>query len=153
MNQDIAIEHSTGGRDLTRIRNLRYEILRKPLGMPFSGTLFPGDDSESTIHLLAVTQDELVGVASLLVGDSNAIQLRGMAVSHRLQRRGVGHQIVEAAKQIATEANKSLWCNARLSAIGFYEREAWVQSGEMFDIPIVGPHIVMKWDTFEKNKV
>ncbi len=153
MNQDISIEQSLGGRDLARIRNLRYEILRKPLGLPFSGTLFPGDDSESTIHLLAVARKELVGVASLLVDDTATIQLRGMAVVPHLQRRGVGHQIVEASKQIAIERNKTLWCNARFSAIGFYEREGWVQSGETFDIPILGPHIVMKWGGFEKSCV
>jgi GNAT superfamily N-acetyltransferase len=153
MNQDILIEQSTGGRDLARVRNLRYEILRKPLGMPFSGTLFPGDDSESTIHLLASTQSQLVGVASLLIDDSSEIQLRGMAVALEMQRQGVGRKIVDAAKQIARERIKSLWCNARFLSIGFYEREGWVQCGDFFDIPTIGPHTVMKWAGNQENNV
>lgn len=153
MNEDIVIEPSLGGRDLAQIRNLRYEILRKPLGMPFSETLFPEDEYESTIHLLALAHKELVGVASLLVDDSDSIQLRGMAVAHALQRFGVGQRIVEAATKIATEKNKSLWCKSRFAAIGFYERQGWSQFGDLFDIPIVGPHIVMKWSGIGKNNV
>ena len=160
MNSDITIQLSYGDRDLARIRELRYEVLRKPLGMPFSSTLFPGDESQSTLHLLAIRQSEvtngvasmaqMVGVASLLIEESDSIQLRGMAVAPNLQRGGVGRKIVQEAKQIAMERNRSLWCNARLAAIGFYEGQGWVVSGDFFDIPVVGKHIVMKWSGNEK---
>jgi predicted GNAT family N-acyltransferase len=159
MNPDILIEQSHGGRDLARIRNLRYEILRKPLGLPFSETLFDGDTRESTIHLLATSKKdtvhaELVGVASLLIDASSEIQLRGMAVASGMQRCGVGHEILSAAKVIALGANKTLWCKSRFQAIGFYEREGWIQSGDLFDIPVIGQHIVMKWPgNLENNSV
>ena len=54
-------------------------------------------------------------------------------------------RIVESAKNIAMRKAKNLWCNARFLAIGFYERQDWIQSGELFEVPILGPHIVMKW--------
>ena len=152
MNEDVVIQQSFGDRELARIRDLRYEILRKPLGMPISGTIFPGDEKESTIHLLALSDAELIGCASLFVDESDAVQLRGMAVASQWQRRGIGNRIVETAKEIAISKGKTLWCNARFPAIGFYERQGWIQSGPFFEIPIVGPHIVMKWTVNSKNK-
>jgi len=145
MNSDIVIQLSLGGQDLADIRNLRFEILRKPLSMPTSGTLFPGDEEESTIHILARRHAELIGCATLLIDDSPDIQLRGMAVAKEWQSHGIGQRIVESAKDMAIQKGKDLWCNARFSAIGFYERHGWNPSGEFFEVPIVGKHIVMKW--------
>ena len=152
MSQDVVIQQSFGDRELARVRSLRYAILRKPLGMLPSGTIFPGDENESTIHLIALSENELIGCASLFVDDSDAIQLRGMAVVSQWQRRGIGNRIVATAKKIAISKGKSLWCNARFPAIGFYERQGWIQSGPFFDIPIVGPHIVMKWTGNSENR-
>jgi GNAT superfamily N-acetyltransferase len=151
MNKDIVIQLATGAQDLANIRRLRYEILRKPLAMPTSGSHFPGDENESTVHVLALHNAELIGCATLFIDDSPDIQLRGMAVANDWQRNGVGQRIVESAKKIAMEKDKNLWCNARFLAIGFYERQDWIQSGEFFEVPIVGPHIVMKWMRSSRN--
>jgi predicted DCC family thiol-disulfide oxidoreductase YuxK/GNAT superfamily N-acetyltransferase len=145
MNPTIAIQQSFGGVELDRIRSLRYAILREPLGLPSSDSIFQGDDDPSTIHLLALDDAELIGCATMLASDSDAIQLRGMAVADDWQGQGIGKQIVDAAKVIAKAQHKSLWCNARFSAIGFYERLGWVQSGSLFDVPVIGSHAVMKW--------
>lgn len=153
MKEDVVIQQSFGDRELVRIRGLRYEILRKPLGMPPSGSIFPGDENESTIHLLAFSEAELIGCTSLFNDESDAIQLRGMAVASHWQRRGIGNRMVEAAKKIAISKGKTLWCNARILAIGFYEKQGWIQSGHFFEIPNVGPHIVMKWSGKSENKV
>ncbi len=151
MLKDIVIQHSFGDQDLDRIRSLRYEILRKPLGMPATGAIFPGDEDQTTLHILASTKSDLIGCATLMIGDSTAIQLRGMAVANDWQRKGVGQLIVSNAKSIAKEKSKSLWCNARFPAIGFYERLGWKQTGDFFEIPVIGPHIVMKWPGIEEN--
>ena len=153
MLKDIKIQRSVGATELVRIRALRYEILRKPLGMPASGAVFPGDEDQTTLHILAFFESDFIGCTTLMIGDSNAIQLRGMAVANHWQRSGVGQMIVSTAKSIAIEKSKSLWCNARFPAIGFYERQGWTRSGDYFDIPLVGAHIVMKWSGIEKNIV
>ena len=153
MSKDIVIQQSFGARELARIRELRYEILRKPYGIPPSGAAFPGDEDASTMHLLALSEAELIGCSTLLIDDSEAIQLRGMAVAHHWQRRGIGQRMVETAQDIATSKLKTLWCNARFSAIGFYERNGWVQSGSSFDVPGIGQHIVMNWTGNEENRV
>jgi len=151
MLKDIQIQQSMGDLELARIRNLRYEILRKPLALPSSDAVFPGDEDQNTLHILAFSNVDLIGCATLMMGDSNAIQLRGMAIANVWQRNGVGQLIVSAAKSIAIAKSKSLWCNARFPAIGFYERQGWTQSGDFFHIPVIGPHIVMKWPGIEKN--
>ena len=153
MSGDIVIQQSFGGRELARIRDLRYEILRKPHGLPASGAVFPGDEKESTLHLLALSEAELVGCSTLFIDDSDAIQLRGMAVANHWQRRGIGHKMVETAQDIATSQEKTLWCNARFSAVGFYERHGWVQFGSLFDVPGIGQHIVMNWTGKVENGV
>lgn len=153
MSEDIVIQHSFGARELARIRELRYEILRKPHGIPRSGAAFPGDEDASTMHLLAISEAELIGCSTLLIDDSDAIQLRGMAVASHWQRRGIGRRMVETAQDIASSKVKTLWCNARFSAIGFYERHGWVQSGSFFDVPGIGRHIVMNWTGNVENGV
>ncbi|MFK7789853.1 MAG: hypothetical protein AB8C95_10235, partial [Phycisphaeraceae bacterium] len=42
-----------------------------------------------------------------------------------------------------TEQPMSLWCNARTSASGYYERLCFIQHGDLFEIPDIGPHAVM----------
>ena len=36
-----------------------------------------------------------------------------------------------------------LWCNARVVALGFYERLGFVAEGPEFEIVPIGPHFVM----------
>jgi hypothetical protein len=38
---------------------------------------------------------------------------------------------------------KYLWCNARVVAVNFYEKQGLAKMGESFDIPQVGEHYVM----------
>jgi predicted GNAT family N-acyltransferase len=45
-------------------------------------------------------------------------------------------------------AGHMIWCNARLSAVRFYEKLGFETRGDEFDIPDVGPHVVM-WRTLE----
>ena len=35
------------------------------------------------------------------------------------------------------------WCNARTTAIGFYEQVDWSVETDIFDIPTAGPHVRM----------
>lgn len=146
MPTEFTIHQSTGRQELDRIHQLRYEILRKPHNLSFESAAFPGDDLESTIHILAQNGDLLIGCVTLMCDASKpSIQLRGMAVALENQKSGVGRSILETAHSIASQKKKSLWCNARFSAIGFYERNGWKTEGELFEIPVIGAHAVMAW--------
>jgi GNAT superfamily N-acetyltransferase len=68
-----------------------------------------------------------------------------MATDTTLQGTGVGRQVLLLVQEIAAERGVPLWCQARVSAMGFYEKMGWVAEGDEFEVPDVGPHYVMRW--------
>ena len=146
MIDDLKIRESFGSIDLMHVHSLRYEILRKPHDLNFESAAFPNDTLETTVHVLAVWCKMILGCVSLMPNEFiDTIQLRGMAVRTDYQGRGIGGRLLRAAHNIAVRESKSLWCNARFSAIGFYERHQWKIDGDMFDVPVIGKHAVMRW--------
>jgi predicted GNAT family N-acyltransferase len=155
--ENLRITISTGPTDLAAIYQLRYAVLRKPLGLSFESASFVEDDLDSTFHLLAWAEAnaELIGCATMhepvwtsrTAGTGGMIQLRGMAVHQRVQGVGVGRLIMHEAKRYSQGESKSLWCNARQSAVGFYEKQGFVPCSDWFDIPVIGPHLKMIWNT------
>jgi len=136
----------TDDSQVEAIHRLRFEILRKPYGLSLENAMFPEDHLASTVHIIAVNSQGLVGCATLLVPETEStIQLRGMAVASNVQGTGVGRLIVLESHVYARQIQKSLWCKARQSAIGFYQRQGWVTTGLPFEIPVFGPHIKMEW--------
>ena len=139
---------SFGGHELKHVVQLRYEILRKPLGLPASSAVFAGDEFDSTLHILAKSNGGLIGCATILPNDlEKRIQLRGMAVALDKQGLGIGKRMLDEAKAIAKERCQLLWCNARFSAIGFYESQGLVQCGPFFEIPGIGEHVAMEYQS------
>lgn len=123
------------------VLDVRHAVLRP--GRPRETAVFDGDAKPTTRHWVAVQADRVVGVASVMAATHPALdetfrwQLRGMAVLPDLQGAGVGRALVQA---IEAEVDGPLWCNARTSAIPFYERCGWTPVGEPFDIEPIGPH-------------
>jgi GNAT superfamily N-acetyltransferase len=129
---------------------LRSVVLRE--GRPFTECRFAEDGEPGSFHVGAfLTTDtggkQLVGIASWyrkdLEGESGAgWQLRGMAVAAAEQRHGVGGELLKfsEAHLRATSGVNYLWCNARVKAIGFYERHGWRAVSDAFEIAGVGPH-------------
>ena len=151
MSSNVTILVSYGRDSLERVQQFRYEILRKPYNLPTSSAIFAGDELASTAHLLAYSNEmdhsngNIVGCASILFNDTEKrAQLRGMAVAIERQRRGIGKQILDNVIVLAAAQEHALWCNARLTAVGFYEHFGWVQVGDIFDIPVIGQHVVMQ---------
>jgi ribosomal protein S18 acetylase RimI-like enzyme len=127
---------------------LRRELLRPD--RPLSESVFAGDDDEATEHWGIFLNDTLIAVASLYQEplpqspDPHAWRLRGMAVSPAFQGQGYGRQLLDRCLQsVADNGGRVLWCNARTSAVGFYQRARFKISGIEFVIPGVGPHYVM----------
>lgn len=129
-------------QDREGLIDLRWHVLRP--GRPRSSARFDGDDAPSTVHLAARgAEGRVVGCATLI--DARGMQLRGMAVDPAWQGRGVGAAIVARAQEMAAERGVELWCNARLSASGFYAACGWDPEGEIFEVPGIGPHVAMRW--------
>lgn len=128
---------------------LRHAVLRP--GRPIETARFPGDELASTKHLGAFRNGELLCIASLFEAElpdeprTAALQLRGMATDAAAQGTGLGRTLVLACADFAQQqGTQLLWCNARVSALGFYRKLGFEIVGEEFHIPDVGPHYRMK---------
>ncbi|WKK67448.1 GNAT family N-acetyltransferase [Lutimonas zeaxanthinifaciens] len=125
---------------------LRKEILRK--GMTLSHKM-PGDEDKESLHLGLFSDGELACIGSFMKNDKEIFsgvqyQLRGMATSEKAQGKGLGRLLMNKAEQILKKEGVDLiWCNARTSASGFYEKLGYKIVGEAFEVPQVGPHFVM----------
>jgi GNAT superfamily N-acetyltransferase len=119
-------------------RELRRAVLRPgwPVGSPMHG-----DDNPDAVHLAAFDEDEQV-VGSVLVLPRpyplrpelpDGWQLRGMATVPELQGRGIGSALVAAAvEQVEQRGGRLIWCDARTSAVSFYQRHGFVAEGGEF---------------------
>ena len=131
------------------IRPLRNDILRP--GLPYDTTRFEGDDDTDTFHLAAYDNEgKIVGIGSLMKApwtgapSRAAYQLRGMAVAQSHQGTGAGKAVLEALELNAQSNGADLiWCNARNTASGFYAKSGWQIVSKEFDVPGIGPHLVM----------
>ena len=123
---------------------LRASVLRP--GQPLLAARWPGDAAAEHYVAEAPSGDEIVGVASVfsapLGADGPNGQLRGMAVDPAARGAGVGLALLRAVEAAHPDG---LWCNARVSALGFYESAGWRVISEEFEISGVGPHVKMRW--------
>ena len=128
---------------------IRHEILRK--GEPIEKCIYPNDNAETTTHFGLYEKNMLVGVISIfetsnaLFSDAKQFQIRGMAVIEKYQKKGYGAALVnEAVAFLKTnEKNYTLWFNARIIAVGFYEKLGFEKIGDAFKIDTIGVHYVM----------
>ena len=122
--------------------DLRYQILRKPLGLAFTE-----DDlaSEKNDILLGCFEDDRLEACCMLTETApKTVRLRQMAVSSGLQGKGIGRVLMSFAENIARDHGyRRLTMHARKSAIGFYEKNGYkVCSDEFEEVTI--PHFVME---------
>lgn len=68
-----------------------------------------------------------------------------MAIDIPYQSHGLGSKLLEYADEILKkEKARNLWCNARQSAVKFYQKNRFKISSEVFQIEGIGPHYVME---------
>jgi GNAT superfamily N-acetyltransferase len=90
------------------------------------------DEDIHGIHFGAFKNDKMVGVVSLFQ-KGNDFQFRKLAVDTSLQKTGVGNALLQYITVYAPEnGGIRIWCNARSTAIGFYLKAGFVQTGELF---------------------
>lgn len=141
-----------------RVRPLRARVLRP--GVPEAQLVYPGDAAPGALHLAALRGDEVVGIASLNpeppppvlagaagapgAGTARAWRLRGMATAPEVRGDGCGALLLQGCfEHVRAQGGGLLWCNARLVALGFYEKLGLARIGERFEIGDIGPHYVM----------
>jgi GNAT superfamily N-acetyltransferase len=136
--------------NLERIVDLRHRLLRE--GLPRETAIFPGDELPTTLHFAATNEEgKALCCLTLLLSEwegKPAWQLRGMATEPAYQRTGIGRELVHYATRHAALSQRDIgifWCNARVTAAGFYEKLGWRRVSEEFVIPTAGPHVKMTW--------
>jgi predicted GNAT family N-acyltransferase len=102
--------------------------------------LYPGEymhnmemeEDNHGYHFGAFEDNALVGVVSLFQQGSDW-QFRKFAVTTNTQKRGIGTQLLSYITGfIERENGTRLWCNARLSATGFYAKFGFTETGAIF---------------------
>jgi GNAT superfamily N-acetyltransferase len=129
--------------------DLRHRILRA--GLPRNEAVFAGDDDPPSAHVVAVLGEggTIIGCATVHAvpwQGAPAWQLRGMATDPAVRGAGVGRAMLALLERLLMEGAPGvwqMWCNARVPAIGFYERLGWRVASEAFEIPTAGPHVQM----------
>lgn len=109
------------------------------------------DDEDISFHLGAFKDSKLVSVASFyyernsLFQDIHQYQLRGMATIPECQGQGLSSELLNVAFPIIKQNFCTLlWCNAKITAVGFYEKVGFKRLDDnVFEIEGIGPHILM----------
>lgn len=90
------------------------------------------EEDNDGYHFGAFTDNELVGVVSLFQKGTD-FQFRKFAVNAAVQNMGIGKTLLKYIEDFAvTEDAERIWCNARDTAIGFYLRYGFIQTGNTF---------------------
>jgi len=122
--------------------NFRWKMLRKPLGM--SKETLKDELEDESHHLVAVDeQKEVIGGGRLHFNNNREGQIRYMAVSNTIQRKGLGSAIVSELEAIAREKGiQEMVLNARENAISFYLSMGYKETGPYKSDTGI-PHITM----------
>lgn len=123
-------------------RALRQAVLRPHQGLDelaaheTAGTFAVGVHDGATLISVGFVAPE---------GEPGAWRVRGMATTPSARGRGAGAAVLEALVRHATEQGATrIWCNARISARSLYERAGFEVVSDEFELPEIGPHVVMQ---------
>ncbi len=131
-----------GTPEYEQMVKLRYDIMRKPLGLEFSADELAKEKSDILIG--AFEDDELIGCCILSQLDSQCTRLRQMAVQKNRQGMGFGESMMHFAENLARDRGyKVIMMHARESALGFYEKLGYRVKGDAFT-EVNLPHRMME---------
>jgi len=108
---------------------IRQEVMYP--GMPISCSQLENDDQGT--HLGLFVNRELLTVVSLFEIDSD-LQFRKFATRQFFQRRGFGQFMMNYILQFAADTGRRrICCNARVSAIPFYQKFGMLSTGNSWE--------------------
>jgi len=90
------------------------------------------DEDKHGYHFGAFHDNKLVGVVSLFINGADC-QFRKFAVDASVQHQGIGNAMLKHITVFAVnEKAQRIWCNARVTAIGFYLKHGFEHTGNLF---------------------
>ncbi|MEN9957799.1 MAG: hypothetical protein RLZZ474_43 [Bacteroidota bacterium] len=116
---------------------LRFSVLREPWNQPRGSEILA--DEQGAIHIMAVEQEKILGVARMHESAVNQGQVRCVAVATDQQGKGVGKAIMRALEaQAQAKGWHEIVLEARENAVPFYkslgyhiEQESYLLFGEI----------------------
>lgn len=123
--------------------NLRYEVLRRPLGLEYTPEQLAAEYSE--IHLAAFdSAGRLVGYLNLSPLANGYVKMRQVAVAPWMQGKGVGSKMVQESERLAKELGFNMMAlHAREQAMPFYLKMSYKVFGDRFEEVSI-PHFRME---------
>lgn len=120
---------------------LRYEVLRKPLGLFFSPDEL--SDEANQIHVGLLQDDRVLAILLLKMMEGGVVKMRQVAVSESLQGKGLGKQLVRFSEEVCQQKNiKRIELHARQTAVPFYLALGYQAEGPEFE-EVGIPHLKM----------
>lgn len=130
-----------GTKEYQLMLDLRYQILRKPLGLEFDAAEL--EKEKEDILICCMEDDKLEGCCQLTDIGDKTVRLRQMAVISGLQGKGVGRVLMQFAENIARDRGfRKMVMHSRKTAVGFYEKLGFRISGDEFT-EVTLPHFEM----------
>ncbi|GJM21382.1 MAG: N-acetyltransferase [Planctomycetota bacterium] len=132
--------------------DLRSRILRP--GQPLKACNYPGDADPRCLNAAVRLEDDgpLVAIGTLHHdprdtddASSEVWRIRGMAVEESCRRQGLGAQVLKTLQAVAEARGGGVWANVRTPAREFYAAHGFVAQGEEYELPGIGPHVLMTW--------
>ena len=131
-----------------QIQALRQLVLWPHLSV--SECVIEPDELESTYQMVVKHQNQVVCCGTFLKEDKanfeahNAYRLRAMGTHPEYRNQGLGKMLIEYAMEYLQTLNVDLiWCDARIEATGFYQKMGFEKVGDIYDVPLIGPHYLM----------
>lgn len=120
---------------------LRYKVLREPLGLHFTDEQLAAEKDDA--HIVALQNKNVVGVMVLQKTGDTHIKMRQVAVDFELQKSGIGKKLVEFTEQYAKQHGFDfIELHARDTAKEFYLKLGYYIEGEQF-VEVGIPHFKM----------
>jgi predicted GNAT family N-acyltransferase len=125
------------------ILELRTDVLIR--GSERVSAHFDGDTAADTRHFGIFIGKRNIACASVMNAALDGVaasQVRGMATHPTYRSLGLGGQLLDFIEAELRRAKSFplIWCNARIGALGFYEKAGWTTVSDVFDVEGVGPH-------------
>lgn len=115
------------------ILQLRYAVLRKPLGLFFHEDDISQEYDQEHFGCYHTDSHELVGCLLLRPLTEKAIKMRQVAIRPDLQGHGLGRFMVENSESWSRKHGfEVMELHARLTAVPFYERMGYTKKGNIF---------------------
>lgn len=137
------LEIQFGTPEFDEAVRLRYEVLRKPLGLEYTAEQLAAE--YDNIHLAAFdATGRVIGYLNLTPVDLEHVKMRQVAVHPDMQGAGIGKALVLASEAVAKRAGfNKISLHARETAVPFYQKLDYALVGERFE-EVTIPHFYME---------